>query len=311
MNKKRALVAVPLALVAGLMATVVALSVLGQGLGGSLGTSADSSEASGGAGTDAGTDAGEDPDASAPKDGAEARGASAVAPMSRALISTGQLTLHTDRVSRARREVQRLVSAWGGVVADEDTVSDTRGRVAESTLTLRVPSAKFAEAMTALAGLGEVEQESRSSEDVTTRVIDNEARIRAAERSVRTIEDLLSRARDLGDIIAIETDLARRQADLDSLKSQQAWLADQTSLSTINVYLSRTELAAEEETRLGFLAGLARGWDALTGAMVVGLTALGAVLPFAVLVLLLGVPAWLLVRRRTGVSAASAPARTA
>lgn len=308
MNKKRALVAVPLALVAGLVATVVALSMLGSGLGGSLGTSADSSEAVGGAGTDAG----EDPGAPASKDGSDARGASAVTPMSRALISTGQLTLHTDRVSRARREVQRLVSAWGGVVADEDTVSDARGRVAESTLTLRVPSAKFAEAMTALAGLGEVEQESRSSEDVTTRVIDNEARIRAAERSVRTIEDLLSRARDLGDIIAIETDLARRQADLESLRSQQAWLADQTSLSTINVYLSRTELATEEDTRLGFLAGLARGWSALTGAMVVGLTALGAVLPFAVLVLLLGVPAWLLVRRRTArVSAASAPARTA
>ncbi len=309
MTKKRALVAVPLALVAGLLATVVALSMLGLGPAGPAGTGGDSSEASGAGGADA--DTGAEP-GTAPKDGSGTRTAGAVTPLSRALISTGQITLHTDRVSRARQEVQRLVSAWGGVVADEDTVSDARGRVAESTLTLRVPSPRFAEAMRALAGLGEVEHESRSSEDVTTRVIDNEARIRAAERSVRKIEDLLSRARDLGDIIAIESDLARRQADLDSLRSQQAWLTDQTSLSTINVYLSRPELAREEETRLGFLAGLARGWHALTGAMVLGLTALGAVLPFAVLVLLLGVPAWVLVRRRTArVSAGSAPARTA
>ena len=76
--------------------------------------------------------------------------------------------------------------------------------------------------MNALGELGEVEQQSRKSEDVTTKVIDNDARVRAAERSIRQIENLLSRAEKLGDIIAIESDLARRQADLDSLKSQQA-----------------------------------------------------------------------------------------
>ena len=84
-----------------------------------------------------------------------------------------------------------------------------------------------------------MEQQSRKSEDVTTKVIDNDARVRAAERSIRQIEACWAAREKLGDIIAIESDLARRQADLDSLKSQQAYLADQTSLSTINVYLSR------------------------------------------------------------------------
>ena len=122
-----------------------------------------------------------------------------------------------------------------------------------------------------------------------------------------------SRARDLGDIIAIESDLARRQADLDSLKSQQAWLADQTSLSTINVYLSRSgSVSPPEDDDRGFLAGLAGGWKALQGATVLVLTAVGAVLPFAVLLLVLGLPIWLVVRRRgSRLSAGSAPARSA
>ena len=154
-------------------------------------------------------------------------------------------------------------------------------------------------------------------------MIDTDARVRAGERSIQQIEALLSRAQKLGDIIAIENDLARRQADLDSLKSQQAWLEDQTSLSTITVYLSRPVVhhRTTHEAK-GFLAGLENGWDALARRHRGVLTALGAVLPFAVLLALLGVPLWWVVRRRRvpppppsprpepRLSGRSAPART-
>ena len=228
--------------------------------------------------------------------------------LNRAVISTGQISVSSGSISKARAEVLRLVTSYDGSVADEQTDSDQGGRISSSTLTLRVPTSDFAEAMNALARIGKVEHQSRKSEDVTTQVIDNDARVRAAERAIRQIEVLLGRADALRDIIAIESDLARRQADLDSLKSQQAWLEDQTSLSTINVQLSRPGEAPEDEAR-GFLAGLGDGWDAMTNGTVVLLTVLGAVLPFAVLLALFGVPLWLILRRR--VSAASAPARSA
>jgi hypothetical protein len=138
--------------------------------------------------------------------------------------------------------------------------------------------------------------------------------VRAAERSIRQIEALLGRAGELRDVIAIESELARRQAELDSLKSQQAWLADQTSLSTITVHLSREGAPPAQDDDRGFLVGLEDGWDAMKGATALLLTVVGAVLPFAVLLALLGVPLWLVVRRRLGavrVSAASAPERSA
>jgi hypothetical protein len=155
----------------------------------------------------------------------------AVAPLSRAVVSTGQLSIHARDVAKARGTVFSLVAGWGGTVAEEKTGSDTHGRLSDSTMTLRVPSPRFDVAMDALAKVGSIEQQSRSAEDVTTQVIDNRARVRAAERSIRSIENLLSRAVRLSDIIAIESDLARRQADLDSLEQQEAWLSDQTSLS--------------------------------------------------------------------------------
>jgi hypothetical protein len=229
-------------------------------------------------------------------------------PLDRAVISTGEISVSSRSISKARAEVIRLVTSYDGAIAEEQTDSDRRGRAVSSTLTLRVPTSSFDEAMDALARIGKVEHQSRQAKDVTTKVLDNEARVRAAERAIRQIEVLLGRAEALRDIIAIESDLAQRQADLDSLKSQQAWLEDQTSLSTINVQLSRPGEAPPEETR-GFLAGLGSGWDAMRTSSEMLLTALGAVLPFAVLVALIGVPLRIVLRRR--VSAASAPARSA
>ena len=224
----------------------------------------------------------------------------AVDPLSRAIVSTGQLTLHSKDIARARGSVFTLVAGWGGTVADEQTGSDSHGRLSDSTMTLRVPTPRFDVAMDALAKVGSVEQQNRSSEDVTTKVIDNQARVRAAERSIRSIENLLGRATRLSDIIAIESDLARRQADLDSLKQQEAWLSDQTSLSTITLNLSRPmpPVAKKKVEARGFLAGLDSGWSALQGATLVGLTLVGALFPFALLAALVGVPLWLVVRRR-------------
>lgn len=295
MTKKRALVAITLVVVLGVVAAVFASGVRG---GGTSDYDSNKSGSSGGGGVaEPGVADEGGGDALQSTDGSVARQASTTTPMTRAVISTGQVTLRATEMARARAEIIRLVNSWGGAVADEQSTSDDKGRLVDSTMTLRIPSSRFDDAMAAFDTLGDVEQRSRKSEDVTTQVIDNDARVRAAERSIRQIEALLSRAQKLGDIIAIESDLARRQADLDSLKSQQAWLEDQTSLSTVNVYLSRRAVNETHETK-GFLTGLENGWHALGGATVVALTAVGAVLPFAVLLSLLGVPLWWVVRRR-------------
>jgi Domain of unknown function (DUF4349) len=303
MTKKRALVATILVAVLGI---VVASLVLGNrngvtGLGSATsGVAAD--EAGGGSG-----DSGSSALKTAPDTGA--RQAVATAPMTRKVISTGQVTLRAENMGKARSEAIRLVTSWGGSVADEQSSSDKHGRLSESILTLRVPSDHFYEAMSAFSTLGKVEQRSQKSEDVTTKVIDTDARVRAGERSIQQIEALLSRAQKLGDIIAIENDLARRQADLDSLKSQQAWLEDQTSLSTVTVYLFKPVVAhrTTHEAK-GFLSGLENGWHALGATTTAALTAFGAVLPFAVLIALFGVPVWWVVRRRRTTSSPVAPA---
>ncbi|WP_159081288.1 DUF4349 domain-containing protein [Nocardioides sediminis] len=216
----------------------------------------------------------------------------------RHIISTGTVSLTSDDVREARRDVQRVVDASGGDVTEEQTDTDEEGEAVYARLVVRVPAGSFSEAMTALEKVGDLRGSDRSSEDVSTQVIDTDVRVRAQEASLRRVEELLARARGLRDIIWIESQLTTRQAELDSLKQQQAWLADQTRDSTIVVDISRTpEEEEKDEEAEGFLAGFSGGMEAL-GAVAVGLaTVAGALLPFAVVLLVLGLPVWLVVRR--------------
>jgi Domain of unknown function (DUF4349) len=227
--------------------------------------------------------------------GTQAAGRTPVA--SRAVIATATLSLHSKDVRATRNDVQQVTDALGGEVADEEADSHD-GKVVWTRLVLRVPTARFADAITRIEGLAELASTERSTEDVTTQVIDNEVRIRAQERSLRRVEVLLDRATRIADVVAIESELTRRQADLDSLKQQQSWLADQTSMSTITVHVERSATRAERKTEeSGFLSGLASGWDGLSGAAVVLATLAGVLLPWVIVLAVLGLPLAWLVRR--------------
>ena len=121
------------------------------------------------------------------------------------------------------------------------------------------------------------------------------------------MEVLFTRANTIREIMAIEGQLTRRQADLDSLKGQLRYLEDQTSQSTITVHLERTSQPGETDDA-GFVAGLKSGWSAFTASLTGLATVTGALLPFAIALALVGVPAFWLVRRTLRGRRATAPA---
>lgn len=235
-----------------------------------------------------------------------------IEPQPQAIISTGTVSLEADDVGDARFEVQKIIDRAGGTVVEQETTTDDDGGLDTARIVLRVPSEKFGETVDALEKVASLESSTTGSDDVTTEVIDVDARIRAQEKSVRRIEALLARAATLRDIISIESDLSQRQADLDSLKSRQQWLEDQTSRSTITVHLERTDADEneEEETADGFLGGLRAGWDSFVDGVAAALTVVGFVLPWTIALAVILVPAllWLRAsRRRRPPVAASGP----
>lgn len=216
----------------------------------------------------------------------------------RAVIRTGEIALVTKEMNRARAEIDDLLGRHGGYLASEDTTNDRRGRPERSVLVLRVPEPAFGTVMGELGEIGRTERADRTSEDVTTKVIDIDTRVATQEASLARLQRFLRQASNVDDMIRIESEIASRQAELESLKAQQKYLGDQTSMSTVTVRL-RTPAAPPPPppvSEAGFLVGLAEGWSALTAVLVGAATVLGAALPFLATFALVGVPLWLLAR---------------
>jgi hypothetical protein len=217
----------------------------------------------------------------------------------RSVISTGHIALVSDDVAGVRSRLDAVLARIGGHVADEDTTTDDQGTVTRSHLVVRVPSGRFDGAMTSLAGVASLRGSSRKAEDVTTQVIDVKARIQAERAGVRRLRDLVGHTASLPALLEVERALTQRQGELESLMQQRAFLHDRTSLATITVDVTRSTPAPTppQASAGGFVGGLHHGWHALVAVVVALLSAIGALLPFAVAGAIVGVPAWLLVRR--------------
>lgn len=243
------------------------------------------------------------------------RGVNRAAVQDRAIVHTGQVHLVSDDLPAARAEVTALLARYRGLVANEDSSHDEDGRLQSASLDLRVPAPDFDAVMAELATLGRLESSHRSSEDVTTEVVDVDARVATQRASLARLQQFLGRAETIEDVIRLESEIADRTADLEALEARQAYLADQTSLATITVHLSTPSqyVEASRFDDAGFLTGLRNGWQALGLVLLGAATVAGAVLPFLVAGALVGVPLWLVLRavQRRGTPApapATAPA---
>jgi Domain of unknown function (DUF4349) len=173
-------------------------------------------------------------------------------------------------------------------------------------MTLSVPADKLDTALDQLGKIGTVIQRNTSSQDVTSQYVDTESRLKTMRASVERVRALMTQAKDIGQVVALESELSRRQADLESLESQLGALKNSVEHSTLTVSLSTP--GAEPESSNGFFAGLRSGWDAFTASASGLLTAIGAVLPFAAFFALVGAAVlWFLRRRRASQPPASPP----
>ncbi|KAB1935921.1 DUF4349 domain-containing protein [Micromonospora sp. ALFpr18c] len=287
-----------------LAATALAVTLLltgcGAGDSGSQDTAGSAAEAPAANGGEAGRDAA----AGAPE--AAGAGAPDLRIDQRAIIYTGTMRVQVDDVDAAAREAAAVATRAGGFIGGDQRRSADADAVAE--LELRVPAAKFSGVVEEIAKLGRQQSREINTQDVTEETVDLDARITSQRARVDSARRLLARATSITDLVSLENELGRREADLASLEAKKRRLADLTALSTITVSLAGPAAkTTEEEAETGFLVGLEGGWKAFVVSMTVLLTVLGALLPWLVA---LGVPlAVLLVvlRRRRKSPALVAP----
>jgi hypothetical protein len=237
------------------------------------------------------------------------RGAPVVS--TRALIRTAELTVAVDDVARqAQAAAQIAANADGEVFSDQRNSGDkTDQRTAD--LVLKVPPGQLGPVLDNLAKLGTEEARHTTTDDVTEQVADVDSRVRSAKASLTRLRSLYDRAGTISEVAALESQISQREADLESLQARQRALATQTATATITVHL-HGRAVGPAATRsgnhpTGFWSALKAGWHAFAVSLSWLVTVLGAVLPFAVLALVLAYGAWWFSRRNRA-AATVAPA---
>jgi hypothetical protein len=165
----------------------------------------------------------------------------------RMMIWAASLTIEVESVSNAIREANDIANTTGGYVEQSSDAGE-----AYAALTLRVPASALNSTIELLESLGTVTERHLSSEDVTEQYIDVEARLKNKIALRDRLRELLEKATDVKDILAIETELNRVQADIDSMQARLKSLKGLADMATI-------DLAIKQKRILGPLGYLLKG----------------------------------------------------
>jgi hypothetical protein len=206
----------------------------------------------------------------------------------RELVRTAQLTVEVADPVAAVRQVRAAAAAAGGFVSEEQSGD------AGSWMVLRVPAGALDRLMEEVGAFGHVTARRSQVLDVTEEVVDLDARVASQTASVARVRGLLAEARSIADVVAVESELARREAELGSLTRRLDALREQVALSTLTVDL-RTPgaVAPRERPAPGFLDGLTAGWEGLRVIGSAAAAVVGFVVPFLPVLGVLGGIGWL------------------
>jgi hypothetical protein len=244
------------------------------------------------------------------------------------LARTASMSMQVKNLNEAAARARGAALAAGGQVTQENlqtgsnpdptpvplgqegTAQSTQQPIPEGsgTMILQVPGDKLDATLDTLSRIGTVAERQISTEDVTGQVVDTQARLATMKESVARVRALMSQATKLADIVTLESEVSRRQADLESLEAQLSSLNGRVAMSPITLtFWTTTPPAATEKKSTGFIGGLKSGWHAFTVATNVIVTAIGALLPFAILAAVVGIPLLAWSRKRRAARAVPPP----
>ncbi|MFE4633271.1 DUF4349 domain-containing protein [Streptomyces sp. NPDC056773] len=198
------------------------------------------------------------------------------------IIRTASLGVETADVQKATAGARTAAENAGGYVGNESTARGDDGAMT-STVTLRVPGERFDAVLAAMEGSGKLLNRKVEAQDVTQKVADVDSRVKSQQASVARVREMMEKASGLSEVVTLESELSKRQADLESLLAQQTALKDQTSLGTITLTFSEPGKPPAKEAKKpdpGFLDALAGGWKAFAAVLLYVLMALAAASPF-------------------------------
>lgn len=228
----------------------------------------------------------------------------AAAPVPRMLARTGNATIEVRSLEAGVRAVRVLAERVGAFVESEQIQSGRR-ELRQASLVLKVPAARFDEAVQALPSVGDVESVQVAAEDVGDQYVDVTARLANSRKLEQRLLDLLAtRTGRLEDVLAVERELARVREEIDRYTGRAQYLQTRVNVSTLTVNIHEPQpLGGGLPGRNPVLHAFGQAWSNFVDFVAALIASLGILVPLAALLL----AAWWIYRRIARRRAPSTP----
>lgn len=216
---------------------------------------------------------------------------------SRKLIRTIDMTIATRTYEASLAALTEACTAAGGWV---ESLSESSHDLRSAYLNLRVPAAALDDFLAGTDGWGRVTYRNENTRDVTESYQDTQARLATQQALMARLQSLVTEAADLSDVLALESQIADTQYEIDRLTSSLMKTDRQVDYATVTVSLQEEKPHADNpEQTLGqrLVSALASGWEFLvawTGDTLVFLTAASPLIVLAGGVVVV----WRIIRRK-------------
>lgn len=217
------------------------------------------------------------------------------------IARTASLTVQVNNLDSARARLDAILARHHGYTAQLTISEDNSPRSLQASV--RIPASELEPTVAEMRGLGTVERETQSGEEVTQQHADLAARLANAREEETRLQDILAhRTGKMDDVLAVEDKISETRGEIEQLEAEQQTLEHRVVYASVDV-----ELDEQYEAKLGnpsasipnqvhnsFVAGLRHAGSSLLG-VVLFFEQIGPVL--VVWLALLGIPGVLLWRR--------------
>ncbi len=155
--------------------------------------------------------------------------------LTQSIIRTASMQIEVPDVNTAMTKVTTLAKGAGGFVTSAGSSMENKVRYGHATI--RVRQDQFDQVLGRLRSFGVVKSETIGGEDVTSQIVDQQARLRVMRGEEEQYLTLLRSARKVGEIMSIRDRLSEIRSEIESLTSSIATFKNQAAYSTITLEL--------------------------------------------------------------------------
>lgn len=153
------------------------------------------------------------------------------------LVKQASLVLLLTDIDQAVDQVQTITQQAQGDVLSLQDYRSPEGAAQQVALTLRVPQAELDHVLKALRPLGTVQQQSLTAEDVSSQLVDLDARLKNLRQSETALLQIMERSGEISHVLEVARELSTVRETIERMAAQQQNLRRQVAYAQINLTL--------------------------------------------------------------------------